>query len=425
MLPMQRRLAIGVAVGLIAASGAAFATASLLKLRQPKVERLRLTPTPIPGRGWAFAPVRGSARVAFKLHETGRVTATIVDARGAVVRRLAVARATGADASVSWDGKDDTGTPSPDGRYRVRLRLPGRTITLNADPLSLDRRVELARLPDVGRVERSADPDRRRITPSTPAHPARWRLAVNVRGAERLQDVTVSFRPSSGGAPFVLRQTRRRAKLIPFTWRAAGAAPGRYSIDVRVHDLVGNEATVDGGTVLVRTALLTPPAHAMRPGGTVTVGVSSDSSRFGVFLCRLDAPRCDRETSIDPSLGTSGQTRASARFRLPQGLRPGIYLAQADYHGAHPRVIVPVRSIRPVKVVLVTGGPAGAVIRLARALEARDVLFDAVAPADLAGGIAGYATIVVPPGTPLDDGEREAIQSSGGRLVTTVKGLGP
>ena len=421
---MQRRLAIGVAAGLIAASGAAFATASLLKLRQPKVERLRLTPAPIPGRGWAFSPARGPARVAFKLHEHGRTTASIVDARGEVVRRLPVVRARGASASVSWDGRDASGSASPDGRYKLRLRLPGRTITLNADPLLLDRRVELARLPDVGRVERSADPDRRRITPSTTAHPAGWRVAVNVHGRERLQDVTVTFRPDSGGAPFVLRQTRRRAKVIPFTWRATGAAPGRYTIEVRVHDLVGNETTVDGGTVLVRTALLTPPVHSGRPGETVVVGVSSDSSRFGVFLCRLDAPRCDRATSVDPSLGTTGATRASARFQLPEGLRPGIYVAQADYHGAHPRVLVPVRSSRPVKTLLVTGGPVGAVLRLARALDRADVLFDAVAPADLARSIAAYSTIVVPPGTPLAAADRSAITTSGARIVTIPRELG-
>ena len=420
---MQRRLAIGVAVGLIAASGAAFATASLFKLRQPKVERLRLTPAPIPGRGWAFAPQRGSARVRFKLHESGHTTAAIVDAHGVAVRRLAVVRARGANASVSWDGKNETGRPSPDGRYTLRLRLPGRTITLNADPLSLDRRVELARLPDVGRVERSADPDRRRITPSTRAHPVRWRLAVNVRGNERLHDVTVTFRPTAGGSPFVLHQTTRRAKVIPFTWRATNAPPGRYAIEVRVHDLVGNEVAVDGGTVLVRTVLLMAPAHAMRPGGVAIVGVSSDSSRFGIFLCRLAAPRCDRTTSVDPNLGKPGTVRVSARFHLPQGLRPGVYVAQADYHGARPRVVVPVRSIRPVKVLLVTGGPTGAVVSLARGLDARDVLFDAVTSADLAGGVTAYTTIVVPPGTPLDAAGRAAIASSGAHIVTTLKGL--
>ena len=422
---MQRQLAIGLALGLIALSGAAFATASLLKLRQPKVERIRLTPEPIIGRGWAFSPARGPAIATFMLHERGRTRASILDGRGHVVRELPIVRRGGTSATVTWDGRDANGRHSPDGIYHVRLRLPDRTITLTADPLSLDTRVALERV-DVARVERSADPDRRRFTPRSATRLDGTRLAVNVRGGERLQDVAITFAPRDRGTPVVLRARRgsgappRRTRLMPFIWRASGVVPpATFDLRVTVHDLVGNARTVDAGAVIARVVLLTAPSGATRPGETVIVPVNADSSRFGIFLCRLGATRCDHSTSIDPNRGAPGRTRSEARFRLPRALRPGVYVAQADYHGAHPRVVVPVRASPAVGVALVTGAPLGELEPFARVLDERGTLYDALPPAQIEAG-DGYRVIVVPPGTPLDAAARSVIASSGARIARSL-----
>jgi flagellar hook assembly protein FlgD len=74
----------------------------------------------------AFSPngdgVSDSTQLVFTLSVAARVTVTVIDGGGAVVRRVAIDRAFGPGRrSVAWNGVRGSGAPAADGRYRVRV----------------------------------------------------------------------------------------------------------------------------------------------------------------------------------------------------------------------------------------------------------------------------------------------------------------
>ncbi|MBN2874398.1 MAG: PEGA domain-containing protein, partial [Spirochaetales bacterium] len=69
---------------------------------------------------------RGQARVSFSVSATGSATAIIVDSEGSEWQRLELGPFDDWAQSLSWDGRDERGTPAPDGEYTMLLRvLPG------------------------------------------------------------------------------------------------------------------------------------------------------------------------------------------------------------------------------------------------------------------------------------------------------------
>jgi len=110
-------------------------------------ERLKLTPSPILGTlvpTKVFSPVcecpTDTAQITFRLRRRDRVTATIVDQQGDVIRTL-VTDQPEARGSVTlfWDGRDDLGEVVRDGSYRARVKLAlnRRTIVL-PNPMGVD-----------------------------------------------------------------------------------------------------------------------------------------------------------------------------------------------------------------------------------------------------------------------------------------------
>lgn len=122
----QRWLAVAAVTGLLAATAAAFVI----------TERLKLTPAPIAGTrvSKTFSPVCGcvtsSASVLFRLRRGGLAEVDVVDANGALVRRLARRRFLAGWLTFRWFGRNLSNHLSPDGDYRIRVHLPSEHRTI-------------------------------------------------------------------------------------------------------------------------------------------------------------------------------------------------------------------------------------------------------------------------------------------------------
>lgn len=126
---MPARIPLLLTLALLAGAAAAFAVTEHLKLEQPPIRG------PVVER--AFAPgcrcPNPTATVSFRLPKRDVVTASVLDARGRVVRRLLdhVRRFAGR-VTLVWNGRNENGDRVADGvyRYRIRLQRRGRTILL-------------------------------------------------------------------------------------------------------------------------------------------------------------------------------------------------------------------------------------------------------------------------------------------------------
>lgn len=122
----QRLLAVATIGGLLLATAAAFVI----------TERLKLTPSPIAGTGVSktFSPVCGcatdNASVDFRLRRGGLLQVDVITRGGTMVRRLARRRFQRGWLSFRWFGHDQSGRPSPDGDYRIRVHMPSEHRTI-------------------------------------------------------------------------------------------------------------------------------------------------------------------------------------------------------------------------------------------------------------------------------------------------------
>ena len=66
-------------------------------------------------------PVRAGATVAFDLPRPSRVTLSVFDVSGRLVRRSDFGRLAPGHQSRAWNANDDRGTPLPNGVYFLRL----------------------------------------------------------------------------------------------------------------------------------------------------------------------------------------------------------------------------------------------------------------------------------------------------------------
>jgi hypothetical protein len=99
-------------------------------------ERLKLTPSPIAGTrvSKTFSPIcrclTDSASIRFRLRRGGPAEVDIIDADGALVRRLAHRRFQAGWLSFRWFGRNRSGRTSPNGTYQVRVHLPSEHRTI-------------------------------------------------------------------------------------------------------------------------------------------------------------------------------------------------------------------------------------------------------------------------------------------------------
>lgn len=121
-------------VALLAGTAAAFAVTEELKLKSAPIAGTSVLPkaiSPICGCGTRFASVK------FRLVRKGVLDVAIVSG-GRVVRTLVAGKLFGRGPKhFEWNGKDDRGRVVPDGSYRPRVVVGGRTIVL-PNPIRVD-----------------------------------------------------------------------------------------------------------------------------------------------------------------------------------------------------------------------------------------------------------------------------------------------
>jgi hypothetical protein len=121
-------LVLGTVAGLLVATAAAFVI----------TEKLKLEPSPILDTvvSKTFSPICGcatrSAQLSFRLRHGGRVEVDVIRPSGPLVRRLARHRFPAGVLSFRWSGRGPGNRISPDGNYKIRVRLfsQHRTIVL-------------------------------------------------------------------------------------------------------------------------------------------------------------------------------------------------------------------------------------------------------------------------------------------------------
>jgi hypothetical protein len=412
---MQRAVAIALAGGLLAASAGAFALAQLLKLERSPIEAIQVDPTPNHGRGKldrhdsalfsprCAAPCLASARVRFRVHTSGPVTAEVVGTGGTVVRDLGRLPHPHGRVTASWNGRDQTGNIAPGGSYRLKVSLSGRKIQL-LNPLTLDTSVGVI----------GAGVSRRVISPDCDTHGDR--VTVVLRGREQLAGLALEVRQGSSLVRTVRVKSRARALAISWPPRAGKrcqtAPDGVYRLRVIARDVPGNTRAIGLGTVAARGVALSLPDRAIVAGRRVRVGISADARGLRLDLARLGAaPAVLRRRAHAPA----------AVARIPAGARGGVYVVSNRHAGRASQALLAVRGAKPARVaLLVSKRPRAVLGAYQRRLDALGIRFDAVTLRDAsAGDLHGYKVLVVPP----VGGSVAGI--AGVQIVTSLAGIRP
>lgn len=320
---------------LVLATAAAFLVAQRLKRSTPIINGVHynryISPT--------CRCNKDRATIVFTLRDTGRVTATMVNAAGDDVRTLVSDRRLrrGRHAYV-WTGRTDAGLVAPDGRYRLRVTLRNQARSVTATRvLILDTK-----------------PPRPRIVAVTPG--------LVVPGAEgSIGRARISYRGNSNPGPLiqVYRTDLPKPKEVTFfNWRrgrktamwdgkvGGKAAPdGVYAIAITTYDRAGNAGSFP--------RVLPPRRSEAKPGTGVSV-------RYLTLSGSLDpvAAGSVAHFQVGPlprrlrwSLGPTGPGRAVARgsgsgqqlsVHIPAGTATGLYLLRvvaAGHRAAQPVVV--------------------------------------------------------------------------------------
>jgi hypothetical protein len=292
---------------------------------------------------------------------------------------------------------------APDGSYRLRVSLSGRTIQL-LNPLALDTAVGVL----------GTNLSRRVISPDCDSHGDR--ATVVVRGREQLAGLQLQV---LRGAKLVRTVgLRKRARALAISWppyagtRCQTAPDGTYRLRVVARDVPGNTRTIDLGTVVARGVVLTVPDRSIVAGRRLRVGVSADARSLRLDLTRVGG---------QPAVLARGAHAPSAVARIPAAAVGGIYVVSNRHAGRTSTALVAVRGAQRARVALLLGArPTLADEAYQRRLDALGTRFDAFTRHDFtAGALDGYKVVVAPP-------EGGGVAEIGGvKLVTSLAGITP
>lgn len=260
---MQRILSTAVIVGLLAATAAAFAI----------TERLKLTKSPINGvqvvREYVSPAAHSAASIRVRTRETDRITATITGSGGREVDTLAyrVLEPHGWH-MFTWNGLDDAGARAQDGTYHLEVHFESqrRTILL-PNPIVLE--TKLPAVLDAGAVRPVFSPDGDHQSDTVTIH---YKLSEDAHVVVFVNGHRIIRGRSSKSKDKVAWNAKVDGKLLP---------PGRYLLTVSAVDPAGNHATqMKRVAVTIRYIALSAKRVAVRAGGRLRIGVSTDAKRY-------------------------------------------------------------------------------------------------------------------------------------------------
>ena len=303
---MARHLRTIIVLLLLAATAAAFVVTEQLKLEPDPIARPRITPT--------FSPTcrceTQTARIAFRLRQADRLTLTIHDESGQVVRTLLRSSSFGrGNHTFGWDGRNERGEVVPEGAYRPRVELD-----------KLDRAIEFPREIRVDTTPASVE-----ITRLRPR-------VVSPDGDGRADEVTIRYRASEPVHALLLVNGRREIKTAlrrsgAIVWAPEGRRRGPYRLSVASLDEAGNRSRPTGPfDVRIRYVDIAAEVIRARPRAGFSVRVSTDARRYAWRLGRR-----------------SGSARVRIlRLRAPAA--PGRYALVVEVSGRRDAAVVVVRG---------------------------------------------------------------------------------
>jgi hypothetical protein len=291
-----------VVIGLLAGTAVVFAVTERLKLVRSPILATQLDRR-------VLSPVAGTeVEISFRLREPDRLTVSMVEADGDVVRTLLADERRAGVVAIRWDGRDNAGRVVPEGSYKARVHLDEQRRTIE--------------LPNPMRVDTTA--------PRVLAVEARPRV-FSPDGDGRRDKVRVSYELSEEGRAMLSVGGDVRVRGLPrgsagaLDWHAVGARSGSYVLTVAAVDRAGNVGQ-PGPAVEVRVRFIEVARDVYRVGrgARFRVRIVTDAASYSWRLGRA-----------------SGQSSSSQlRLRAPQ--EPGRYalVVEANGHRARAEVIV-------------------------------------------------------------------------------------
>ncbi|HEX7255426.1 MAG TPA: FlgD immunoglobulin-like domain containing protein [Gaiellaceae bacterium] len=251
---------------LLAGTAAAFVVTEELKLEPDPIARPRITPT--------FSPTcrcdQQTAQIAFRLRQADRLTLTIQDGQGQVVRTLLRNASFGrGNHAFGWDGRDERGEVVAQGAYRPRVELD-----------KLDRAILFPR-----EIRVDTTPARVEITRLRPR-------AVSPDGDGRADTVTIRYRASEPAHALLLVNGRQEVKTAlrmsgALVWSPKGRKRGAYRLSVAAVDEAGNRSRPRGPfDVRIRYVDIAAEVIRARPRAGFSVRISTDARRYSWRLGR-------------------------------------------------------------------------------------------------------------------------------------------
>jgi FlgD Ig-like domain len=290
---------------LLAGTAAAFVVTEDLKLEPDPIARPRITPT--------FSPTcrceQQTAQISFRLRREDRLTLTIADDQGAVVRTLLRnARYGRGNHRFGWDGRDEQGEVVEEGTYRPRVELA-----------ALDRVIDFPR-----EIRVDTTPATIEVTRLTPR-------VISPDGDGRADALVVRYDVSEPAQAQLLVEGRREVRTRvrgdgTMRWSPRGRKRGSYSVSVSTVDAAGNRSRPTGPfPVRIRYVDIAAELIRARPRAGFSIRVSTDARRYAWRL---------------------GRRRGSARvrtLRLRAPASPGRYALVVEVAGRQDSAVVVVR----------------------------------------------------------------------------------
>ena len=269
---------------------------------------------------------RDTQELSFTLKQADDVTVDVLDGDGERVARLASAQPAVRfrPLRLTWDGRTDSGSRAPDGRYRVRigLRRQGRSV-VDPGSFTLDTR----------------PPTPAAIVTTPPIVAPGDGVGFRVRGMgpralPRFQVIRTDVDEPEPVRSFDGRKGQRTASWDGRTDGGVAAPPGTYVIAVTTQDRAGNEGTgpqlaADGARparvggrpgVTVRAIAVQPPVRPVRAGELVSFAVDARKQSYRWSVRRVGAPRPVKRSD-------ARKTKPTLTFRAPRGVS-GVYLLE-------------------------------------------------------------------------------------------------
>lgn len=314
---MRRLASLALVLGLLGATAVAFGVSERLKLERAPIGALEITKV--------FSPVcecdDSRATIGFTVRQAGRVSLSIVDRDGEVVRELVDRRSVPAAERFEafWNGRDEDGRIVREGVYRPRLRLSRdrRTIIL-PNPIRIDTTAPRVVAVSANSQFFSPDGDGRNDLVRVDyklSEKASAMLFVN-----GVREVLTRFRPTEGKLDWNGRINGRPQRA------------GLYRLQVGAVDQAGNLAT-HTEPEFVEISYVTLGRETIRARARTRFGVrvTTDAARFSwrfaggtgeaePGLLVLRAPRAGRYTLFVEVNGHGAKARVIVTPR-PRALR--------------------------------------------------------------------------------------------------------